>query len=73
MPHDVTHDIVIDALHMAWFKRHPGKQAGLMFHSDRSSQFASKDFRDVLKEYGRVSSMSRRREVKDEAMAWLLW
>ena len=36
--HDMTRDIVIDALRMAWFKRHPGKQAGLMFHSDRGSQ-----------------------------------
>lgn len=52
--HDMTRDIVIDALRMAWFKRHPSKQAGLMFHSD------SKDFRDVLKEYGIASSMSRR-------------
>ena len=53
-------DIVNDALRMAWFKRHPSKQAGLMFHSDRGSQYASKDFRDVLKEYGISSSMSRR-------------
>ena len=36
--HDMTRDIVIDALRMAWFKRHPSKQAGLMFHSDRGSQ-----------------------------------
>ena len=34
----MTRDIVIDALRMAWFKRHPSKQAGLMFHSDRGSQ-----------------------------------
>jgi putative transposase len=25
---DMTRDIVIDALRMAWFKRHPSKQAG---------------------------------------------
>ena len=35
---DMTRDIVIDALRMAWFKRHPSKQAGLIFHSDRGSQ-----------------------------------
>ena len=29
----MTRDIVIDALRMAWFKRHPSKQAGLIFHS----------------------------------------
>ena len=57
---EITRDIVIDALRMAWFKRHPSKQAGLMFHSDRGSQYASKDFRDVLTEYGITASMSRR-------------
>ena len=35
---DMTRDIVIDALRMAWFKRHANKQAGLTFHSDRGSQ-----------------------------------
>ena len=35
---DMTRDIVIDALRMAWFKRHPARQAGLIFHSDRGSQ-----------------------------------
>jgi putative transposase len=57
---DMTRDIVIDALRMAWFKRHPSKQAGLIFHSDRGSQYASKDFKDVLTEYGITPSMSRR-------------
>ncbi len=45
---DMTREIAIDALRMAWFKRHPSKQAGLIFHSDRGSQGASNDFRDVL-------------------------
>lgn len=35
---DMTRDIVIDALRMAWFKRHPSKQAGQIFHSDRGGQ-----------------------------------
>jgi putative transposase len=26
-PQDMTHDIVIDALRMAWFKRHPSQNA----------------------------------------------
>jgi transposase InsO family protein len=54
------HGIAIDALRMAWFKRHPSKQAGLIFHSVRGSQYASQDFRDVLTEYGITASMSRR-------------
>ena len=63
----MTREIVIDALRMAWFKRHPSKHAGLMFHSDRGSQYASKDFRDALKGYGITSSMSRRGNCWDNA------
>nr|WP_295776300.1 IS3 family transposase [Rhodoferax sp.] len=70
---DMTRDIVIDALRMAWFKRHPSKQAGLMFHSDRGSQYASKDFRDMLKEYGITSSMSRRGNCWDNACSETLF
>ena len=66
---EITRDIVIDALRMAWFKRHPSKQAGLMFHSDRGSQYASKDFRDVLTEYGITASMSRRGNCWDTPVA----
>ncbi len=57
---DMHRDIVINALRMAWFKRHPDQQAGLIFHSGRGSQYASEDFRDVLKEYGIAASMSCR-------------
>ena len=48
---DMTRDIVIDALRVAWFKRHPSKQAGLIFRSSRGSQYASQDFKVVLTEY----------------------
>ena len=37
----MTSNIVIDALRMAWFKRHPDKHAGVLFHSDWGSQYAS--------------------------------
>jgi len=70
---DMTRDIVIDALRMAWFKRHPSKQAGLIFHSDRGSQYASKDFRDVLVEYGITASMSRRGNCWDNACSETLF
>jgi len=70
---DMTSNIVIDALRMAWFRRHPGKHAGLMFHSDRGSQYASKDFRDVLKEYGITASMSRRGNCRDNACSETLF
>jgi len=32
----------------------------LIFHSDRGSQYASEQFRGVLKEYAITSSMSRK-------------
>ena len=32
---DMTSHIVIDAWRMAWLRRHPGKQAGLIFQGDR--------------------------------------
>ena len=47
---DMTSKIVIDALRMAWFKRHQGKHAGVLFHSDRGSQYASGAFRVALNE-----------------------
>jgi len=70
---DMTRDIVIDALRMAWFKRHPSKQAGLIFHSDRGSQYAAKDYRDGLTEYGITASMSRRGNCWDNACSETLF
>ena len=63
----MTSNLVIDALCMAWFRRHPGKHAGLLFHSDQGSQSASGAFRDVPKEYGILSSMGRRGNCWDNA------
>lgn len=70
---DMTSSIVIDALRMAWFRRHPNKQSGLMFHSDRGSQYASQGFREVLREYGITSSMSRRGNCWDNACSETLF
>lgn len=66
-------DLVIDALRMAWFKRHPGKACGLLFHSDRGSQYASFDFRNVLAGYGIISSMSRKADCWDNACSETLF
>ena len=70
---DMTSSIVIDALRMAWFRRHPSKQTGLIFHSDRGSPYASIDFRDSLKEYGISASMSRRGNCWDNACSETLF
>ena len=37
----MTRRLVIDALRMAWFRRRP--TSGLIFHSDRGSQYAGRD------------------------------
>lgn len=36
-----------------------GMQDGLIFHSDRGSQYASKDYQKLLKKYGITGSMSK--------------
>ena len=66
---DMTRNIVIDALRMAWLARRPGKHSGLMFYSDRGSQYASQDFRAVLDEYAITASMSRRGNCWDTRAA----
>jgi hypothetical protein len=71
---DMTRDIVIDALRMAWFKRHPGKQAGLTFHSDRGSQYASSRLQGPCsRKYGITSSMSRKGNCWDNACSETLF
>ena len=61
----MTADIVTDALTMAWFRRKP--DAGVIFHSDRGSQYASHAMRDKLAEYGMAASMSRKANCWDNA------
>lgn len=69
----MTRGIVMDALRMAWFKRRPDKHGGLIFHSDRGSQYASDEFRQLLKEYGITSSMSRKGDCWDNACSETLF
>lgn len=59
--------LVLEALRMALKKRHP--RPGLVHHSDRGVQYASKDYTDKLDEHGIRRSMSRRGNVFDNAMA----
>jgi transposase InsO family protein len=54
----MTSDIVSDALTMAWFRKKPA--AGLMHHSDRRSQYASKVFQRKLKKYSMICSISHK-------------
>jgi transposase InsO family protein len=70
---DMQRSLVIDAMEMAWFTRNPGKQTGLIFHSDRGSQYASEDFSELLKGYGITPSMSRKGNCWDNACSETLF
>jgi transposase InsO family protein len=50
--------LVNDALIMAIWKRKPAK--GLLWHTDRGSQYASDSHRKLLKQHGIQQSMSRK-------------
>jgi putative transposase len=63
--------LVADALRMAWFRRHP--EPGLIFHSDRGSQYCSHEFQGILRRYGMQSSMSRKGNCWDNAPTESLW
>ena len=60
-------ELVCDALRMAIWRRRP--KAGLIHHSDRGSQYASKAFRRLLKAHGILGSMSRKGDCWDNAVA----
>jgi transposase InsO family protein len=67
----MTRTLVIDALRMAWFRRQP--TAGLIFHSDRGSQYASNDYRKLLRDFKMESSMSRKGDCWDNAVTETLF
>jgi transposase InsO family protein len=69
---DLHRSLVIDALQMAWYQRLPEKGA-LIFHSDRGSQYASEDFRQLLDQHGIRPSMSRRGNCWDNAVTETLF
>ncbi|QYZ65427.1 MAG: IS3 family transposase [Gammaproteobacteria bacterium (ex Lamellibrachia satsuma)] len=58
--------LVCDALQMAIWRRRP--KGGLIHHSDRGSQYASKAFRRLLKAHDINGSMSRKGDCWDNAV-----
>ena len=58
-------ELTIAALTMAIQRRRPG--AGLIHHSDRGSQYAAGDYRDILQNATIVQSMSRKGNCWDNA------
>ena len=59
--------LVCDALALALSARHPA--AGFVFHSDRGSQYTSRDFRRLLEAHRGLQSLSRPRQCWDNAVA----
>jgi len=62
----ITRDIVIAALAMAIQRKRPHK--GLIFHSDRGSQYASHEFRRLLEKHSIIQSMSGKGNCYDNAV-----
>jgi transposase InsO family protein len=60
-------ELTLAALRVAVSRRQIGP--GLVHHSDRGSQYASKDYTDLLKEHGIQISMSRKGNPYDNAQA----
>jgi transposase InsO family protein len=60
-------ELVADALRMAVAARRPGP--GLIFHSDRGTQYTSTEFTDLLAGHEIVQSLSRPRQCWDNAVA----
>ncbi len=60
-------DLVADALRMATHTRRPAP--GLIFHSDRGTQYTSKQFTDLLAAHDITQSLSRPRQCWDNAVA----
>lgn len=65
MAERMTRELVIAAMMMAVWRRRPGR--GLIVHSDRGSQYASRDYQAVLERHGFLCSMSRKGDCFDNA------
>jgi transposase InsO family protein len=67
MSAQITRQLALDALTMGLAQRQPDR--GLLHHSDRGSQYASGDYRQLLDQHGIVCSMSRKANCWDNAVA----
>ena len=67
MRESLESSLSIDALRMALARRKI--KPGLLHHSDRGVQYASTDYRDLLRKHQMVASMSRRANCYDNAVS----
>ena len=65
MDSNMKADLVNNALTMALFRRKPGK--GLIWHTDRGSQYCSISHRKIVKDHSIIQSMSRKGDCWDNA------
>ena len=63
----MSRKLVMKSLSEAISQRKP--EQGLIFHSDQGSQYASNEFRALIKNNGALPSMSRRGNCWDNAVA----
>ncbi|MEK4513288.1 IS3 family transposase [Paenibacillus sp. FSL K6-2524] len=61
----MTTELVLEALKDAYDAKKP--KEGLIHHSDRGAQYASTEYRELLKSYNMISSMSRKGNCYDNA------
>jgi transposase InsO family protein len=66
MDNKLSHEVIADALHKAIRQRRP--KPGVLFHSDRGTQYTSYAFRDLMEQYGFVQSMSSSGNCYDNAV-----
>jgi putative transposase len=66
MQERLTQDLVTNSFQQAVFQRNPGQ--GLIFHSDRGSQYASQSMRTLLQTRQAVQSMTGRGNCYDNAV-----
>ena len=71
MANRIDAELACRALEMAWQQRAPGK--GLIFHSDRGSQYASGAYAELLRGHGVKASMSRKGNCWDNACSETLF
>ena len=65
MAERITRELVMSALTMAVFRRHPAP--GVIIHSDRGSQYAALDYQALLNQHGFLCSMSKKGDCYDNA------
>lgn len=71
MDERMTRSLVMQALFRAVVLRRPDK--GLLHHSDRGSQYCSRDYQSLLEQFGMQASMSRKANCWDNAPMESFW